>query len=272
MEKEPQPYLTPIILKLPSDLGSNLTEQQAQVTICLKEQAASFNWQNTVTPIFINANLEPITIEMVRDLISSTSYSVSERQHKVFVLANLDQASLPAQQALLKILEEPPKRTLFVLTTSQLNKVLPTIQSRCLIKAWPGKIPHTPATINPNLQPHDPRQEQTDQAYQSLLSFFDQPSQHRYGQLSNLAEQYKEKQTAISLLEKILQNRYHYLQLEVTAAKIKSAAQQQSLTTSQLVTQSKIVLNALQLLEKQVNVTLALEHCLFEVKSASQQN
>lgn len=38
-----------------------------------------------------------------------------------------------AANALLKVLEEPPSQTLFLLTTAQLNLILPTIQSRCQI-------------------------------------------------------------------------------------------------------------------------------------------
>lgn len=50
---------------------------------------------------------------------------------KVFIINNIDDAMDAAQNKLLKILEEPPKNVYFLLTCTHVDKVLPTIRSRC---------------------------------------------------------------------------------------------------------------------------------------------
>ncbi len=50
---------------------------------------------------------------------------------KVFIIDEAHGLTSAAQNALLKLLEEPPARTIFILCTTELHKVLPTIVSRC---------------------------------------------------------------------------------------------------------------------------------------------
>ena len=52
-------------------------------------------------------------------------------KNKVVIIPNLEKLSIDGLNAILKILEEPPKDTYFFLTTSFLNQVPLTIQSRC---------------------------------------------------------------------------------------------------------------------------------------------
>lgn len=76
--------------------------------------------------------LEPETkefsIKLVRELIKSTIYSHSEP--RLFVLYDFDSASIEAQNALLKTLEEHQAKDLFVMHVSQPYRLLPTIVSR----------------------------------------------------------------------------------------------------------------------------------------------
>ena len=50
---------------------------------------------------------------------------------KVFIIRNIDNGMEQAQNKLLKTLEEPANNVYFILTTSNINQVLPTIRSRC---------------------------------------------------------------------------------------------------------------------------------------------
>ncbi len=50
---------------------------------------------------------------------------------KIFVLKNIDKSTPEAQNKLLKVLEEPNPNVFYLLSTSNLEKVLPTIKSRC---------------------------------------------------------------------------------------------------------------------------------------------
>lgn len=53
-----------------------------------------------------------------------------EGKYKVFVLEQADRLTLPAENALLKVIEEPPERTIIILSAQNAETLLPTIQSR----------------------------------------------------------------------------------------------------------------------------------------------
>lgn len=87
--------------------------------------------EHTIGSHFIT-RLEPegkeFSIKLVRELIKSTIYSHSEP--RLFVLYDFDSASIEAQNALLKTLEEHQAKDLFVMHVSQPYRLLPTIVSR----------------------------------------------------------------------------------------------------------------------------------------------
>lgn len=56
-----------------------------------------------------------------------------ENNGKVYILKNIDNATTQAMNSLLKFLEEPVEEVYAILTTKNINKVLPTIQSRCQV-------------------------------------------------------------------------------------------------------------------------------------------
>lgn len=72
-----------------------------------------------------------INIELVRALQHRASYKPYEGSHRVFILPDADHLSREAANALLKVLEEPPSNTVFVLLSSRPQLLLPTIVSRC---------------------------------------------------------------------------------------------------------------------------------------------
>lgn len=56
---------------------------------------------------------------------------VKHTSYQIFLVKNIERLTLEAANFFLKTLEEPPPRTIFLLTTSNLAKVLPTLISRC---------------------------------------------------------------------------------------------------------------------------------------------
>jgi DNA polymerase-3 subunit delta' len=71
-------------------------------------------------------------IEQVRqDLIKPMSLARGEGQYKVNILMDVEKMREEAANAFLKLLEEPPPQTVFMLTTSRPEQLLPTILSRC---------------------------------------------------------------------------------------------------------------------------------------------
>ncbi|HSX37216.1 MAG TPA: AAA family ATPase [Chlamydiales bacterium] len=73
------------------------------------------------------------SIETVRQLIDDAHAAPFEAMAKVFVIHDAHRMQSAAANALLKILEEPSPDTLFILITSAMQEILPTIASRCRI-------------------------------------------------------------------------------------------------------------------------------------------
>jgi hypothetical protein len=77
-----------------------------------------------------------IRIEQIRKLQERLSFRALEARHKVALLVTAHAMNQPAQNALLKTLEEPPRDTVLILISSAPDKLLPTIRSRCAKAAF----------------------------------------------------------------------------------------------------------------------------------------
>ena len=71
------------------------------------------------------------SVDDIRDLRESVAYAPVSGRHKVYILDEAHMLSTAAWNAFLKTLEEPPPHTIFVLATTEANKVLPTVVDRC---------------------------------------------------------------------------------------------------------------------------------------------
>jgi len=72
-----------------------------------------------------------IRTAQIKNIFSSTSTRPHEGKRRMVVIEDADMMNREASNSLLKILEEPPLRTFFVLTAKNLTDLLPTIVSRC---------------------------------------------------------------------------------------------------------------------------------------------
>ncbi len=72
-----------------------------------------------------------IKINRIRSLLEQLAFKPNEADWRVVVIAGAHTMNPEAGNALLKVLEEPPDRTLIVLTARQTSDLLPTIVSRC---------------------------------------------------------------------------------------------------------------------------------------------
>ncbi len=70
-------------------------------------------------------------IDEIRELREGIKFSPSKLKYKVFILDEAHQLSKDAANALLKTLEEPPSHAIFILATTEIHKMIPTIVSRC---------------------------------------------------------------------------------------------------------------------------------------------
>ncbi len=89
------------------------------------------------------------SIDEIRDLIERAAYKPSVGRFKVFMIDEAHQLTKDAFNALLKTLEEPPEYLKFVLATTDPEKMLPTVLSRCLQF---NLRPMAPETVHEYLQ------------------------------------------------------------------------------------------------------------------------
>ncbi len=71
------------------------------------------------------------SVEQIRELRDDVRYAPTQGKYKVYIIDEVHMLSNQAFNALLKTLEEPPEHVKFVFATTDVQKVLPTILSRC---------------------------------------------------------------------------------------------------------------------------------------------
>jgi len=205
-------------------------------------QAGSSELTNNPDLVYVNAADTAPQIAEVRNLIAQLDLRPYTADRTIFVVFQIDQASLPAQNALLKSLEEPPAHAQIILTASQLSKVLPTILSRCLVQksavlaaseAQAATHSLTSATIPAQLA-------------QLLLLI----EERNFSGLVLEAEKYKEKSDAQKLLRELMSWLHQ---------------QNQRQPSKKTLQQLQQLLVSLQSLEKNVNLRLAMEDCFFRL-------
>lgn len=184
--------------------------------------------ENTITPL---------PIERVRQLQVEVLQAPLQHDRRLIVLFNLDSASIPAQNSLLKLLEEPPAHVQILLTTHRLPLILETVQSRSqIISLLPDKN-----LIEQNGIEHD-------QKISSMIKEY--PSkQLLFTEIFKISEQYKERDQALKLMRDITIMLHQLLQTQ---------------PTTHQVTWLKQALLTTQRLEKNVNARLAIEDFLLQ--------
>jgi len=70
-------------------------------------------------------------VDDIRELRDEAVFTPAVAKYRVYIIDEVHMLSVSAFNALLKILEEPPEHVIFILATTEIHKVLPTIVSRC---------------------------------------------------------------------------------------------------------------------------------------------
>ncbi len=83
------------------------------------------------TDLKINEKRRRIRIDYIRNLFSNIIENPVMGKYKIFCIKYAENMNVNAQNALLKILEEPPKYALIFLLSENIDSLLPTIKSRC---------------------------------------------------------------------------------------------------------------------------------------------
>lgn len=99
--------------------------------------AASINCSKTDLSI-VSPKGNYLGIDQIREITSSVHLKPFEGEWKVYIIKSVNKMTQEAANAFLKGLEEPPPQVIFILTTSNLEGVAPTIISRCQIIPFRG--------------------------------------------------------------------------------------------------------------------------------------
>lgn len=198
---------------------------------------------------WFNTEGESLKIKAVREIISQTSYSSYSGQRPVYVLLDADNSSIPAQNALLKIIEEPPNQSLIILTAQQPKQLLPTIRSRCVL-------------INLKQAPDQP--EISDEVLSAAKLLTDNLT---LSQAIELAEKYKDRGEARQMLMELINFLHRQLaQNSQTKKALEINLSSGDKTNFRLVKIIQFLLAAYQDLGKNLNPRLVLEHYFFQIK------
>lgn len=73
-----------------------------------------------------------LTVDQVRDVIADSIILPNEADYKVYIFVDGDFMNERAQNAALKLIEEPPSSVIIILCATKANVFLPTIRSRCV--------------------------------------------------------------------------------------------------------------------------------------------
>ena len=84
-----------------------------------------------------------VSVELVRNARADIYIQPNESDYKIYLFPRAQDMGLPGQNALLKVLEEPPEYGVFLLLTDNPEKLLPTVRSRCTELALTALSPET---------------------------------------------------------------------------------------------------------------------------------
>ena len=173
-----------------------------------------------------------IGIDIVRKIKEILTLKPFGGNNRLMVVKEMDKATLQAQNALLKILEEPPANTYIALTTKNVSALLPTIVSRCQLVTVKGEKTKVMEDDNATLK---------------LLKGIIKSSP---GQRLLLAAQYsKTKEVALDILDQLL----------ILLQSLLHDSTEIKLTTSQIASTLAKVESAKRYIERNINYKATLD-------------
>ena len=84
-----------------------------------------------------------VPVDLIRQARADMYIQPNESDHKIYLFPRAQDMGLPGQNALLKVLEEPPSYGVFILLTTNADALLPTVRSRCTelrMQPLPGNL------------------------------------------------------------------------------------------------------------------------------------
>lgn len=177
---------------------------------------------------------DTLKIDQVRTLHEQSTFTPYQLEKSVFIIQKIETASVAAQNALLKILEEPPATLCLILTTFNPSYVLPTIRSRCLV------VVDTQLGLPPV----------SNTGHTSFADIYQQLMSSHHGELVQLADSYSDRSEVQTLLTGLIVHLHQLLTQQVNPL---------------YSTQLAVLLEARGWVEKNANLKLSLTECFFRL-------
>lgn len=212
------------------------------------------------------------TVRKIKEKLSYAAYNANQTRYFVFLDAHL--ITIPAQNALLKSVEEPPSDTRLIFVTHTPDKLIETIRSRCEIQI----IAHSKEATVTQTAEHESAQKLLTQIINST-----------HGQRITLAAAYKERSDALSICYQLL--RFLNQELHNNSGDLRSTGKQSNsnqlnksdrtnrsfqlsnslklnnqLNTKQITHNLQVILQTIEFLEHNTNALLTIENCFFELQ------
>ena len=100
--------------------------------VCPQCRKALHGIHPDITEITREEGKREISIGQVREMVSTAPVLPNDAERKVYIIRQADTMSAAAQNAMLKLLEEPPARASFILEAENPGQLLQTVRSRCV--------------------------------------------------------------------------------------------------------------------------------------------
>ncbi|CDK30328.1 DNA polymerase III subunit gamma/tau [Candidatus Babela massiliensis] len=111
---------------------SNFEKKPQEVSLPCNQCNSCISMSKFAHPDFIEIDAASNTgVENIRQIIETASFMPVLGKKKIYLIDEAHMLSKAAFNAFLKILEEPPTGTVFMLATTDVNKIISTVQSRC---------------------------------------------------------------------------------------------------------------------------------------------
>lgn len=224
--------------------GSQKERLKKASAIVKKALGVALNEEKGHPDLIILKPSNSLGIGQIRALQQKLALKPYSASVKIALITQAEKLTVPAQNALLKTLEEPPDKTLIILLAPKKENLLPTIVSRCQITQLPQK---PEIEIDENL---------ISQYLNILISILVSTP----GQRIKLAQKFSQRQEALSLAKNLLWLWRELLLLKAGAKKGKILAKLKPLNFSQIKTAIKNTETIRVMLEANVNPRLAIEN------------
>ncbi len=119
-------------------------------------EAGSGNHPDIIT-VVPEKDKKEIGIDTIRAMIKECLINPFYDRHKVFIIDDGDAQSIAAQNAFLKIIEEPPEYAVFIIVCTELQTLLETVRSRSVIVNFPPVSDNTVRKYIEEKHPDEPR-------------------------------------------------------------------------------------------------------------------